>query len=108
MAEMRRIVKSPEKRDLRDALLPRPWIAQVLPTVFQPLRTNPIRHRGTAPRKQAVQVTHRNSHRRRNLRGTKGRFRQMLKDVLKDTRDRFSSFAKFSNGVSRGSQADGQ
>src|ERR1700757_3860189 len=108
MAEMRRIVESPEKCDLRDAFLAGSWIAQVFPAALQSLGANPIRDRRTASRKQSVQMADRNSHRGGDLRGAKRRFRQMVLNVIQDARDWFFPSTVFANSCPRTPQAGRQ
>ncbi len=69
-AEVRGIVKSPEKRDFRDALSPQVEIGEVTAALAEPPLANPIRDGAALTRENPVHVSHRNAHRRSDFRGT--------------------------------------
>src|SRR5215469_16170166 len=67
-AEVRRIIESPEERDLRDALVLKEGVCQVALAVSEPPHPNPIRDTRSLVNEQAMEMPYRKVHGSRNFR----------------------------------------
>src|SRR5215472_3629470 len=67
-AEVRRIIESPEERDLRDALVLKEGVCQVALAVSEPPHPNPIRDTRSLVNEQAMEMPYRKVHGPRNFR----------------------------------------